>query len=272
MKLLTSYLVLAASAASLSLDATDFKPWFGPLEIDGRITNTVQFYQSVDTKCGARYRSDCGNFTDFSLEGAVLDQFAVELEAVTAITRHRSFGLDSLRLTGRYLWMNDIVDDPVSLTTGVTISPVFKPSRHDIAIFHHGGIEFEAHAAVGQETSCMQFWTSRWWGVGGIGIADQGYAWLRANLNWEHNWWDLHRIRLLVKTLWGLGHKNLHSAYHFKGYGSIRHQSIDLGFRYTYGFCYGIDLSVEYGYRVYSRNCPENVNFFIVELFYPIGL
>lgn len=272
MRWIKTFGLLAALVIAIPLAATDLKPWFGPLRLEGRITNIVQYYPSVDTKHGASYRSDCGDFTDYSLEAALLDMVAAQLEVVTAATRHRCFGLDSIKLTGRYLWLNDIVADPVSLTTGVTVSQVFKPSKHDIAIFHHGGIECELHAAVGQETSCEEFWTSRWWAVGGFGFADQGYPWLRANINWEQNWWDLHRFRVFAHSLWGLGHKNLYSAYHFKGYGPIRHQSIDLGLRYTKGFAYNIDLSFEYAYRVYSHNCPERVNHFVVNLFCPISL
>jgi len=272
MRRFCSLLFLTALYVAAPLAATDLKPWFGPARIEGHLSNTIQYYPSVDTKKGSSYRSDCDDFIDFSLAGAFLDRFAIELEAVTAVTRHRAFGFDSVLLTGRYLWMNDIVDDPVSLTTGVTVSQVFKPSKHDIAVFHHGGIECEVHAAVGKEMSCMQFWTSRWWAVAGIGIADQGYPWLRANIDWEKNWCDAHRLRVFAHSLWGLGYKNLHSAYHFKGYGPIRHQTIDFGLRYTKGFDYDIDLGFEYAYRVYAHNCPEKVNLFMVTLFYPISL
>lgn len=59
---------------------------------------------------------------------------------------------------------------------------------------------------------------------------------------------------------------------HFKGYGSIQHNSVNLGFRYTHLLEYFGSLSFEYKGRVYARNFPVYANIFLVELRYDFGL
>lgn len=181
-----------------SLAATEFIPWLSPVYVvEGRTTAWYEGYPSVDARHGGRRYSASNGFLDLSASIATREDWAVELEAIAAVTRHRSFGMDSLLLTGRYFLLNDVIGDPVSLSGGMTVIKVFKPAWHDLSIFHHGGIEGEAHVAVGKEFSCMQFWTSRIWAVGAFGVGDVGSPWLRGDIDCEHNWWDRHQARFL---------------------------------------------------------------------------
>lgn len=266
--ILTSFLCL-----HIGLEATERSPWFGKVyEVETQIQATVETYRSINTKNGTWHRPSCDAFFDLSASTVRPEGIALEFEAITAVTRHRNYGFDSLLLTGRYPFMNDVVGDPLSITAGITLSKVFKPARHDLGIFHHGGIELEAHVAAGKEFSCMQFWTSRVWGVYGVGIADLGSPWMRGDLVWEHNWWDTARAGVFVHTLWGLGHRALKKKCHFHGYGPIHHQSIDLGVYYRHDFYCGIALTAEYAFRAFARNCPQHASFFILRLLYPFGL
>lgn len=253
------------------LSATELRPWFGLVaELETRETVICEVYDSIETDAHIHKHMSYNGFLDLSVSLAPLEQWSGELELVMADTHHRSFGMDSLLFTGRYRWLNDIVDDPVSLATGLTVSKVFKPARHDPAIFHHGGIGCEAHISVGREWSCMQFWTSRIWGVCGFGVADEGSPWIRANVAWEHNWWDRHRLQVSLNTLWGLGHNRFN--FPFDGYGSVRHQSVDGAVRYTFAYVEDMEFSVEYAYRLYAQNCPKGANFFLLSFYYPIKL
>lgn len=255
-----------------SLYATELFPWYGQeLEIETRAACQLQAYQSVSTGHHSTGHSACDLFFDMSAISSYND-FAGELEVVTSDTRYRSFGMDCIKLTGRYRWMNDIVADPISLVSGVSISQVFKPGLRNLSSFHHGGIEGEFHLAAGKEHSFMQFWTSRYWGVVGVGVADTGYPWIRGNVAWEHNYRDLHQIRLFVNSLWGLGRKSL-CLHDFRGYGPIRHQLIDIGLRYSrFLTCNGMTISFEYAFRLFARNCPKDVNSLYVSVNYPFGL
>lgn len=252
--------------------ATDLKPWYSRyLEIQPKATYLYQHYNSINDGHHNASRTSNNNFLTLSVGGAY-DIYSVELETTLAATHHRSFGFCDFKLTGRYQWLDDVVGDPVSLVTGVTVIQDFKIARNDISCFYHGGIEGEFHVAVGREKVCEQFWTSRWWGVGVFGIADIGSPWIRADLGWDRNWWDVHEIGLRMYTLWGLGGERLNLEKHFHGYGPIHHQSIDLCINYHYhSECYGI-FGAGYAYRVYARNCPSYVNMVELSYLYPFGL
>lgn len=265
-----------AQLASLLLFSTafttDYKPWYGRvLELNANLDVLMQAFDHVDSHHSSGIRKEFDTFIDLSASMAVWESIAAELEFVALESRHRSFGMDAIRFTGRYRWMNDIVGDPVSLSTGVTLSTIFPPARRNIATFDHGGVACEGHIAVGREMSCLQYWTSRLWGVFAVGIADVGSPWLRGNIAWEHNWCDTHRVQLSADSIWGLGGDHLNQRY-FHGYGSVGYQAVDLGVRYSYQCNYGPLLSIGYGYRVYARNSPQNVNFVLVRLEYPISL
>lgn len=256
-----------------SLGALELKPWFDPMvELQNRTSVIAQLYNAIDTKEGLEKHPAGNFFLDYELYTTLLQNWSVEIEAIGAATRQRSFGFDSVSLTGRYLWLDDVVGDPASLTTGLTIYKVFKPSRRDLSIIHHGGIEAELHTAVGKEISCREQWNTRTWAVGGIGMGDLGSAWIRADGHWEHKWCARHFLRLSLLSLWGLGHRSLNHLSHFHGYGPIQHRSIDAALRYGFLGRYGIVLNAEYSFRLYAKNCPAYVHYFLLILDYPISL
>lgn len=267
-----SVVVAFCLLAVVAVDAVDYKPWFGRVfEVNTRADIIMQAYNHVDAHHSSGKRNEFDTFFDLSASMAVWETIAAELEVIALQSRHQSFGMDAIRFTGRYLWMNDVIGDPFSITTGVTLSAIFPPARKNIATFDHGGFAGEAHVAVGREVSCMQFWTSRLWGVFAVGLADVGSPWLRGNIAWEHNWWDRHRVELFADTIWGFGGDNL-NLYDFDGYGSVQYQAVDLGVRYGYQWDNGLRLSLGYAYRVYGRNSPVNVNFALVRFDLPLPI
>lgn len=257
----------------LAVFATDLKPWldnFGELQFHGNYL--LQTFHNVDVPGGPSRYNSYDKFYNFSIGGTVYN-YKAEFESNFADTRHHSFGLDNLRLTGNYLFLNDVTaESPVSLMAGLTVTQALRISLNDIGSFHHGLIETEAHISVGKEMVCWQFWTSRAWAVFGIGVADVGSPWLRFDFAWEKNFWDLQRIKAYVNTLWGLGHHSLHLNRPFHGYGDIQHQSVDIGLSYFYRFYFGGEVSLDYSYRVHARNFPKNVNMYKLCFDYPFGL
>jgi hypothetical protein len=254
-----------------SIYATELKPWYPRyLELQPKMDYLYQVYHSVATKHGHKNRNDHDHFLKLSTIGA-LDRYSAEIEMTGAATRHRNFGLADIRFTGRYQLSDDTLGDHASVTTGLTIEQVLRLARNDVSNFYHGGIQFEGHLAVGKETVCGKFWRTRIWGVGAIGAADIGSAWLRFNLGWEYNLWDLEQIGFYAYSRWGLGGKGLRLK-HFRGYGPIQHQSIDLLLECKHQFSFGGILGFGYGYRVYAANCPRYVNFFHANFCYPFGL
>ena len=143
---------------------------------------------------------------------------------------------------------------------------------HDISSFHHGHIEGEVHLSFGKKYGypCSKDYLFRWWNVVGIGIADEGSPWIREDAACEYNYDDVHQFRGFVNTLWGTGKDNLH-PHHFKGYGNIKHKSVDVGIRYGYTIgCWGT-LSIQYARRVYAYNFPKNANLALFEYYFPFG-
>lgn len=265
---------LVCQLFQINLEATERRPWFGDLLVlEGRAKATANAYDLISTGKGTVHRRSCDNYLNLGASLAYRENLSYELEAIAENTSHDGFGMDSILFTVRNRWMNDITDeDPIALTTGLTVGQVFKPGLRNLSSFHHGGIEFEAHVAAGKEFSCMQFWMSRFWGVFGVGVADMGSPWIRANVSWEHNWWDVLAAEIYVRTLWGLGHNALNLCHTFRGYGPIGHQCVDLGVCYNYRFCNGFKLGFEYGYRVYGKNCPKGVNIVSLTFMYPFSL
>lgn len=287
MKRTLTFLALILTVSTLS--ATEYCPWFGPwLEVEGRATARLEAYPSINghhchkippNDVFAHYdgrkninKSATNGFLDLSASMTYPERWSSEVEVVIATTRHCSFGVDSLKFTGRHLFFDDVIGDPLSLSAGVSAIGVFPPFTHDVSVFHHGGIAGEMHIAVGKEFICREFWTSRLWGVGAVGLGDVGSAWLRFDTFFEHNWWDRHHLRLSAKTLWGLGQNRLNLCEHFGGYGPIAHNSVDIGLRYGYFFEFGLTANIEYAYRVYARNCPQDVNILSLNFLYPFGL
>lgn len=264
----------------LTVGATDYLPWYGaPFQLETKADVRLEIYPELQTGSGTKDFSSCDGYLDLGASLAVFDNYSLEIEIVSSDNRNftrqgihgtnRYIGVDSILVTGKHLWFSDVVGDPVSLSTGITLSQVFKYARRSLSGFYHGGIQGEAHVAIGKEMDCLQFWTSRWWALGAIGIADIGSPWLRAEAGWQVNWWDRHRAQVFLKTLWGCGENNINPYRTFHGYGPIHHQSIDAGIGYSFGFEYGIWANVEYAYRIYAINCPKKNNHVLLSLLYP---
>ncbi len=253
--------------------ATDLKPWFGT-EYEAEIRATL-LYQNYDSLAIPHHNSFKHKRNDaFMTLSATYPfrRYCGEFEATAADTRHQKYRWDNFRITGRYQWMDETDGFPLSLVTGITLTEPFSRALHDISSFHHGHIEAEAHLSFGKKYgySCSNFYIFRWWNVTGIGKAEEDHPWYREDVACEYNYGDVHQFRGFVHTLWGTGKKNLH-PHHFKGYGDIKHKSVDVGFRYSYTLgCWGI-WSIQYARRVYASNFPENANLALIEYYYPFG-
>lgn len=251
--------------------ATEFQPWLGNLyELELRTSFIYQDYTWFSSGPHLKKYSSNDLFFNASLAGT-LPAFGIEVEATQARTRRQKGNLDQLKVTGRYVWQDDIAGDPLSLTTGLSIIYALPYSLRDRSSFHHGRAEAELFLSIGKETPQEAVWISRWWSVLGLGIADRGSPWLRFHLSYEKRLWVQHEMRIFMHSLWGLGDKRLH-LHHFHGYGPIQHQSVDVGLRYTYLLEYFGSASLEYSYRIHARNFPVYTHQVLAQLLYTFGL
>lgn len=253
--------------------ATEYQPWLGNFyEFEFRSSLIYQDYTWLSSDSNLRKYTSNDIFLNLSLSNAHPDFTAsAEFEITQARTRKQKGDIDQLKLTGRYAWQDDVAGDPLSLITGLSYTQAFQSSLRDVSSCHHGLYNTEFFITLGKENPEESLWRSRWWSVFVLGIAEQGSPWVRFHLNYDKRWWDKHEMGLFMHSLWGFGGKDLHLN-HFHGYGPIRHQSVDVGLRYTYLLEYYGNASLEYSYRVYANNFPAYTHYVLAQILYTFGL
>lgn len=252
---------------------TEYQPWLGN-NYEFELRSNLKYQGSAWLDAGSNLKKYQANnvFLNLSLCNAIPDPACgIEFEVTEARTKIQRGKIDHLKLTGRYLWQDDIAGDPYSLITGLSYIQAFKKSLNDPNSFHHGLYQAEFFVSLGKESADGCLWGSRWWGIFALGIAEQGSPWIRLNVDYDKRWCEKHEMHLFVHSLWGFGHKRIH-LHDFHGYGPVKHQSIDLGMRYTYVLDEYGSASVEYAYRVYARNFPAYVHSVLAQVLYTFGL
>lgn len=251
--------------------SVEYEPWIGTyFEFEWRTALRCQKFHFLACPDSLRsYRSN-DLFLNTSLSVAVKPQFSIEAEAVAASTRRQSGGIDHIRINGRYVFLDDIAGDPLTVTFGAGLIQGFNRSYKDKGAFHHGHSEAEIFLSAGKERTEGMRWISRWWGMLGIGCAERGSPWIRFNASFAQRFKKKHELEIFAHTLWGLGHKNLHPS-HFGGYGPVQHQSVDLGFAYRYLIDFFGNVAIEYSKRVHVRNFPADAYQLRLSMLYTFG-
>lgn len=255
-------------------NAAELKPWLGNFyEFELRSDITYRHYHFLAENEHLKKSVSNDVFLNLSLCNAIPDpRIGIEFEITEARTREQRGDIDQLKLTSRYWWLDDIAGDAVSLIAGLVYTQAFSKSLKDVSSFHHGLYNGEFFVSMGKEISDDgMLWGSRWWTVFSVGVAEQGSPWLSLSFDYEKRWMEKHGGGLFCKTLWGLGGKNL-EAHHFRGYGPINHQSVDVGVRYTYEIDYFGHASIEYSFRPYAKNFPAYTHSLLAQILYTFGL
>jgi hypothetical protein len=239
------------------------KPWFGNVyEFFFDQSYTFSFYRQVaNGEPGTKHSSNDNQFLT-QLGVTPSDVWDVAIEAEVSDTTRQSWNLRSIALQGRYLWLDDILGDPVSLVTGASARWVHHSSLRDISCPYAADANFELTASVGKEWSHGPFWDVRTYAFGAAGMANKGSPWTRFIAAVEFNQLDTNRFELFTRGYFGFGGKNSVNVDNFHGYGSIHHQSVDVGAAYRRVFDIWGMLSFEYAYRVYAHAYPERTNYF----------
>lgn len=252
--------------------AINLAPWYPRVfEFQSQEAVRLQFSRSVASSRGDFHRSLSATFVEGSL-GVPYYQWYGEVGLGLAGSSDRKFGVDQGTICLRYQLLDDVSDVyPVSAVLSTSLSTVTKAALNDLSSFHHGKFEGTIQLAVGKELSYNQFWSSRFWGVFGVGIADVGSPWLHLKLCAEKNFCDQHRWSIYVEGLFGMGGNAL-SCRHFNGYGPIAHGSVDLWVMYRRDFDCGFYATIGGNYRVYAYNFPKNAVSGLISVLYPFAL
>jgi hypothetical protein len=257
----------------ISLMGLDRLPWFCNLwEFTFTPTYTYSEYPSIQNGVPHHQQTSHDHVLAFDLAVPPTPNLQIETEVEFADTPRQSMGLRSLAFQARYLWLDDLLGDPVSFTTGAVIRGVSRHSVKDVSCPYHSYLNFELNSAVGCEWNHSFEWRFRTFGGASIGIANHGYPWLSAFAIIEGQMFHAHRLGLLLDGYMGFGpHKDVFID-HFNGYASIEHRNIDAGLKYTYVFEVWGQLSLAYTRRLYARSFPEKVNFFTISYMLPFSL
>src|SRR5579872_459593 len=180
MKRVAALSVLSFTLPFCSLMAFEEIPWFGiPLEAYLNVRYTYAEYNKVQNahpplRNPSRSHLICTGL-DF-VASPVLDA-GVEIEVTH--TPKLDWAVRSMAVQGRYLWLDDIVGDPITFNTGVIFRWVPPHSLTDISTPYHARYNTEVNAAIGKEWGGWKRYLYRSYGFLGIGMAETGYPWLR---------------------------------------------------------------------------------------------
>ncbi len=248
-------------------------PWYQTVgEFQFRPAYSYSYYPSVSQATNPSSYHSHDQLIALNLGAQFWPNWDVQLESDFSQTRRLNWGTERVGLQLRYLFLDDVAGDPVSMS--FNLQSYFVPTRNmrDVSSPYHAQGNIELGAAVGKEIDQTFDWLFRFWGFLGVGMANRGYPWVRPLLMAEMKVQSAHKLKIFTEGYVGFGHRHRVNIDHFNGYGKIAHRSIDLGLSYTYLFRIWGALGVQYGFRVYAHSFPQHASTFKVEYRLPFSL
>lgn len=261
------FLLLPAYALAL-----DVEPWLGELwEFHFIPAYTYDRYPSVQNGHPQLKSASNDHVVALGLGTACTPTSAFDVEMEFADTPRQSMGYRSAAGQYRYQWTNDSAGDAASFTTGFNVRGVSRHSLKDVSCPYASDINIEGTGALGKEWDHGSAWLVRAFGFGALGIANHGSPWMRFLFSIDGTQECRHRYGLYCLGYFGFGAKTVVRTNHFHGWGSIRHQSVDVGVKYSYLFDIWGSLTVAYTRRVFAQSYPQDVNFFTISYSLPFS-
>lgn len=247
------------------------QPWFSDVYEFHLLTSyTYSDYHKINRETIPNTGSKDHDF-DFSIETSPAPQWSVDGEVSFVDTSRQSFSFRSLALQGRYLWLDDVIGDPLSLATGVSARFTSRRSLRDVSCPYHGSGEFLLHVAFGKEFDPNRYFRYRFWGYGSLGFATSGSPWFSGTASFEGKYFDEHTGALFLEGGHGYGKRTQVDPNDFFGYGRIRYKFLDVGARYGYKIGVMGTFRFEYVRRLLAGAYPEGVNFFTFAYLLPFS-
>ncbi len=262
------FLLLPLLGSSLEV-----QPWFGDcLEFHFLGSYNYSFFNKVQKGTPQLTRTFQSNVGYLGLDFSPTPEWSIDGDIQVADTTKEDFNFRAIALQARYLWLDDIIGDRVSLATGASARFTNSASLRDVSCPYHANFDFEVNFSLGKEFDVSDSWAWRAWGFGCVGHANKGSPWVRGIVALETNYEDQHKLAFLAEGSNGYGRHSTVLIDHFNGYAKIRQKSIDLGIRYGYRVGVWGTLRFSYLRRVLAKSCPEQVNSFIFSYLLPFSL
>jgi hypothetical protein len=130
----------------------------------------------------------------------------------------------------------------------------------------------EATVSVGKEFTKDENWNTRGYLLGSVGLANHGSFWNRYHVSFEARIMKSQILEAFSVGYFGYGSKKDVDIERFKGWGFIRHRSIDVGAKYSYIFDLWGAVGVSYACRVWAYSYPEREQMVQVSYTLPFSL
>ena len=256
MKYLFLFLCLLLTASLSGLEKAP-SPWLGNVY---EFEPTLAYEHVFDQKIEQKKHHFSTDFVRAAMQFSPDPDWSTEVELQGTRTFQHHFGFDAARVGARYLWLNDVIGDCISLTTGVSIAAINHSHLHDVSLLHHGRYETELHAAAGKEFGFGFFQNGYFhgWLFASVGVADHSSCWTREEAHLEAILKETHFFDLFLAHEKGQGSKKLHSVHDFHGYGHIDYTLHDLGLRYSYQVRGYGSAYAKIAKRLQASNCPKH--------------
>jgi hypothetical protein len=211
--------------------------------------------------------------TDFDLSFTPTENIDVQWEINLARTPYQTtYGFRSSALQGRYLLLDDIAGDPLSITLGLNTRAVTGRSVRDVSSPYASYWNGEATISLGKEFTKDTDWKTRGFLFASLGIANHGSFWDRFKASFEARIKNVHALQAFGVGYFGYGQNNSVNINAFQGWGKIWHGSIDLGAKYSYYFDLWGTLDFSYACRVLAYSYPEREQTIQVSYTLPFSL
>lgn len=269
------YLAGFLLGASCLLQAFEEEPWYDyPLEIHFRPSYLIAYYSSINGLTQPSSYQSLNQVLTANFGFTTMSQFDVQIESEILLkTKMLDPTLMSVGIQGRYLILDDVEGDPLSVSLGVNMRYVPDHVRQDPFCPYHNLMNFETHAALGKEFDHLERWTYRAFAIASIGIANQGAMWVKGLGAFAmHSKDEKHEGIFTVDSYFGFGSRHFIDLNDFHGYYNIWHQNVDLSALYRYKFDIWGALSFCLGYRPYALDYPVHETYFILKYDLPFSI
>ncbi len=251
------------------LGALEESPWLGDVYAFNLHANeSYSRYRYIDNAVIQPHYAYNNYVNQISFSFTPAPSLGVEIECEMARTPHQLYGFRAMALGSRYRFFDDIAGDSFSLVLGGVLRSVGGRSVRDVSSPYASYMNYEVQCSLGKEFSKNANWTSRGYVMGSTGIANHGSFWNRMSAFLEGRFFDSQIFNVFTEGYFGYGSSNKVVIDDFRGWGYVRHSSLDIGASYKYAWLLWGELGISYVYRILAKSYPQNVQ--TVEISYTL--